>query len=103
MSKFRKITYILLLGGFSIWVIAFAWVDLSYFSNLPKIPDEKTGRINRVIVSHGSVRYGSGREVRILKMIENFQPIAIVSFLVAVTLGLTSGDMKVAAGRKLDE
>jgi predicted MPP superfamily phosphohydrolase len=103
MSKFRKIIYALLLGCFAMWVIAFAWFHVSYSSNFPKMPDEKTGRIYRMVVNHGFVVYGSEREVRVLRNVENSQPIAIVCFLVVFTVGLLSGDFKIAPGRKLNE
>jgi len=102
MSKFRKILYALLLGLFSMQIIAAAWLHVSYSSNLPKMPDEKTGRIYRMVVNHGFVVYGSEREVRNLRMVENSQPIAIVCFLIVGT-GLLSGDFKTAPGRKLNE
>jgi hypothetical protein len=103
MRKIRKIIYVLLLGIFSMQVIAVVWLHISYFSNLPKMPNEETGRTYQVIVNHGSIRYGSEREVRVLRNVENFQPIAITCFLIAVTMGLLSGDFKIAPGRKLDE
>ena len=103
MSKFRKIIYALLLGCFATWVIVFAWLHLSYSSNLPKIPEEKSGRIYRMVVNHGFVVYGSEREFRILRTAENSQPIAIVCFIIVVIVGLKSGDFKIAAGRKLNE
>lgn len=103
MAKFRKIIYALLLGSFLMWVIAFAWLHISYASNLPDAPDAKTERIYRVVVNHGFVRYGSEREVRILRWVENSQPIAFVCFLIASIVGLKSGDFKIAPGRKLNE
>jgi hypothetical protein len=103
MSKFRKVIYALLLGCFLMQLIAAVWLHLSYSSNLPKTPDEKTGRIYRMVVNHGFVVYGSEREVRILRNVENFQPIAIMCFLIVMTVGLVSGDFKIAPGRKLNE
>jgi ABC-type glycerol-3-phosphate transport system permease component len=90
MQKFRKIIYALLLGCFVTWVIAFAWLHLSYASNLPDAPDTKTGRIFRVEVNHDFVRYGSEREIHTLRWVENSQPIAIVCFLIALIVGLRS-------------
>jgi hypothetical protein len=101
MIKLRKTILTLLLGVFSMWVIAFAWIHLSYSSNLPGVPDEKTGRIYRMVVNHGFIRYGSERELHILKTIEDFQPIAILLFLLAVVLGLIWGVFKIAGSRKL--
>ncbi|MES1181047.1 MAG: hypothetical protein ABUL66_04205 [Verrucomicrobiota bacterium] len=93
----------MLLACFAMWIIAYAWLHVSYSSNLPKMPDEKTGRIYRMVVNHGFVVYGSEREVRVLRNVENFQPIAIVCFLIVVTTGFLSGDFKIAPGRKLNE
>jgi hypothetical protein len=85
------------------WVIAFAWLHISYASNLPDVPDAKTGRIYRVEVNHGFVRYGSEREIRTLRWVENSQPIAFVCFLITLIVGLRYGDLKIGLGRKLFE
>jgi hypothetical protein len=103
MKTLRKIIYALLLGCFASWVIAFAWLHLSYSSNLPTVPDEKSGHIYRMVVNHGFVVYGSEQELRILRWVENSQPFAIVCFLTAAIVGLRSGDIKIARGRKLNE
>jgi hypothetical protein len=103
MIKLRKIIYAPLLGCFALWAIAFAWLHLSYSSNLPAIPDEKSGHIYRMVVNHGFVIYGSEREFRILRWVENSQPFAIVCFFIVLIVGLRSGDIKMAAGRKLNE
>jgi hypothetical protein len=103
MATLRKILYALLLGCFILWVIAFAWLHLSYSSNLPTTPDEKSGHIYRMVVNHGFVVYGSEREFRILRWVENSQTYAIVCFLTAAIVGLRSGDFKIARGRKLNE
>jgi hypothetical protein len=102
MPKFRKAILALLLGCFAIWVFASAWIHHSYFVNLPKTPDEKNGRIYRMVV-RGSDRYGSEGEVHTLSVIENARPIAFLFFLIAVTVGFVSGDFKIAPGRKLNE
>ena len=103
MIKLRKTILALLLGGFSAWVIAFAWIHLSYCEKLPSTPDEKAGRIYRMVVNHGFVRYGSERELHILKTVEDSQPIVILLFLLALVLGMSWGIFKIAKGRKLNE
>ena len=103
MKTVRRILYILLFAGFALEVIASVWVHLSYSSNLPTAPDEKSGHICRMVVNHGFVVYGTNREFRINRWVDNLQPFAIVCFLAAVIVGLRSGDFKMAPGRKLNE
>ncbi len=98
--KLRKTILALLLGVFSLWVIAFAWIHVSYSSSLPGAPDEKTGHIYRMVVNHGFVRYGSAGELHVLQAIEDFQPVAILLFLLAVVLGMSWGIFQIAKGRK---
>ena len=102
MIKFRKTILGLLLGFFGLWVLASAWIHQSYFSSLPKVPDEKTDRIYQMAV-HGSIRYGSAMELHTLKTVDNFRPIAVCLFLLAVVLGMSWGFFKIAKGRKLNE
>jgi hypothetical protein len=99
MAKFPKIIIISLLGCFATWVIAFAWLHISYASNLPDAPDAKVGRIYQVVVNHGFVRYGTEREIRTLRWVENSQPIAIACFVVAGIVGLRFGGIKIATSR----
>jgi hypothetical protein len=101
--KLRKTILALLLGVFSLWVIAFAWIHVSYSSNLPGAPDEKTGHIYRMVVNHGFIRYGTEQEFHTLKMVEDFQMIAALAFLLAVVLSMSWGIIKIAKGRKLSE
>jgi hypothetical protein len=103
MKLLRKILYGLLFGCFALFIIAEVWLQLSYSSNLPTIPDEKSGHIYRMVVNHGFVVYGSEQEFRVFRWVENLWPFAIVCFLVAVIVGLRSGDFKIAPGRKLNE
>lgn len=48
----------------------------SFYSSLP----EKGGHTIRMVVNHGQVVYGTDREFRILRWVENLQPFAIVCF-----------------------
>ena len=97
--KFRKTILALLLGVFSLWVIAFAWIHVSYTSSLPQVPDENTGHIYRMVVNHGFVRYGSAEELHALQAVEYAQPVAILLFLLAVVLGISWGIFGIAKGR----
>ena len=103
MTKLRKTILALLLGGFAFQCLAAIWLQLSYFSSLPKVPDDTAGRICRMIVQHGSVRYGSERELYVLQTVESFQPVAILLFLLAVVLGMSWGIFKITPSRKLNE
>jgi len=103
MSKFRKIIYALLLSIFAMQTIASVWLHFSYSSNLPKMPEEKSGRIYRMVVNHGFVVYGSEREFYIFQIVQNSQPIAVMCFLIFLMVGLRSGDVKIATGRKLNK
>jgi hypothetical protein len=95
MSKIRKVIIALFFCPAVLWVIAFVWIQLYYYSNLPKTPDEPTGRIYRIAVNHGSIRYGSKREIQISRTVEDFQPIAIIFALIGGAIGLRYGDFKV--------
>ena len=102
MFRIRKIAMGLLLGLFAVWVLTSAWISHSYSVNLPKSPEEKTGRIYSIFVG-GGTRYGSEREIHIFKALEHCRPVAFSCFLIAVVVGLVSGDIKIASGRKLNE
>ena len=84
----------MLLGSFTMWLLFSCWIQLSYASNLPKVPDEKVGRIYRMEVNHGSVRYGSEREIQTLKWTENCQMITMVFFLIALVLRVKYDDFR---------
>ena len=101
--KLRKTILALLLGVFSLWVITTAWIHVSYSSSLPGAPDEKTGHIYRMVVNHGFVCYGSEREFQIFKAVEDFEPVAILLFLLAAVLGMSWGIFQIAKGRKPNE
>jgi hypothetical protein len=65
--------------------------------------DDNTGHTYRMVVNHGFVVYGTNREFRVYRWVENLQPFAIVCFFIAVIVGLKYGDFKMAPGRKLNE
>jgi hypothetical protein len=101
--KIRKIFLGFLLGIFGLWVLSAVGIHLSFSSSLPAAPDEKTEHIYRMVVNHGFVRYGSARELHVLQAVEDFQPVAILLFLLAAVLGMSWGIFKIAPGRKLNE
>jgi hypothetical protein len=101
--KLRKTVFALLVSGIFAWLIPCVWIQLSYCSKLPEAPDEKTGHTYRMIVNHGFVRYGTERELHILKAADHAQGVAGLLFLSAVVLGLRWGMVKIAQGRRLNE
>jgi hypothetical protein len=58
--------------------------DLYYWKMLPKSPDYSSGRVNEIVVSHGSVRYGTVAE-------ENAMHIAGTLAVFACSAGLIAG------------
>jgi hypothetical protein len=92
MVAARKTIVILLLCGFFTWLIYFTWVHLSYASHLPRSPNQQTGQTYRIVVNHGSVRYGTARNLRALEWAENSQLIAIAFAAIAMWLQMTYKD-----------
>jgi len=70
-------------------------MDFLYCSNLPKVPDKKTGHIYRMVVNHGYVRFGTDRDVRTQQLMKNGLPIAALLFMSALLLGLRLGVLHV--------
>ena len=103
MKTFRKILYSFFLGFFVVALIASAVVQLGYSSNLPPQQDENSGHVYRIVVNHGSVVYGTDREFRAYRWVDNLQPVAVVGAFVVLILGLSFGDLKMRSGRKLNE
>jgi hypothetical protein len=97
--RIRKIFLGLLLGIFGLSVLSGIGIDLCYFAKLPKALDEKSGHTYRLVVTHGSIRYGTEREIHALKMVDDFLPIGMLFFLLAAVLGMSWGIVKVAPGR----
>jgi hypothetical protein len=103
LKTFRKTIYALFLGFFAMELIAGVGVHLCYSSNLPTVQDDKSGHVHRMVVNHGFVVYGTNREFRAYRWIENLQPFAVVGGFVVLILGLRFGDFKWAPGRKPNE
>ena len=98
MVKLSKRIITLLLTLFAAWVVLAVGIDVYYFESLPRAPDEGAGRTFRMVVSHGSVRYGSAREFRVLRVVEGSLPIPGFLFLAALALGLRYGHLHVRRG-----
>ena len=91
----RKIIIGLFAFCFVTWVITAIGLQLYYYSNLPRTPDQKTGRIYQIVVNHGSIRYGSEQEIRVSQVVDNCQMPAIFLFVTAILIGLKYGHLKV--------
>jgi hypothetical protein len=91
----RKILIGLLLGVSVLWFLLGAVIHTLYYNNLPRVPDKNTGHIYRVVVNHGAVRYGTDRDARTLRLMQNGLPIAGLLFASALLLGLKLGVLHV--------
>jgi hypothetical protein len=101
--KIRKMFLGLIFGIFGLSVLSGVGIHLCYYSYLPATPDEKNGHTYRLVVNHGFIRYGTEREIHAFKIIEDFQLVAGLLFLLAIVLGMRWGIVKIASGRKLNE
>jgi hypothetical protein len=88
MVTLRKTIIIVLFGSFVGWLIFGFWIDLSYASNLPDAPNDKTGRIYRMVVNHGFVRYGTEEDLRLFRWMENTQPVAMTFLVMGIVLAI---------------
>ena len=95
MLKLRKAVLGVLIGSFVACVVAAISIDQYFYSSLPRLADEKAGRVCKLVVSHGSVRYGSEGELHVLRAAQEVFPIGAVLFLAAVLLGLRWGIFQV--------
>jgi hypothetical protein len=87
----RKILIGLLICASILWCLALVALQVLYSSHLPSVPNSNTGEIYRMVVNHGRVRFGTDREVRMLRVMEHGFPIAGLVFLSALLLGLRLG------------
>ena len=53
---------IALASGFMACVLSQIYIDISYDSQMPASPQPETGRVYRIAVNHGDVRYVSQKE-----------------------------------------
>src|SRR5262249_2475491 len=91
----RKKLILLLLVVSVLWGLLGAAAHWYYYYDLPKTPDYNTGHIHRVVVNHGSVRYGSAEQARVLELLQNGLPVAGLLFAVALLAGLRLGVLHV--------
>jgi hypothetical protein len=92
---FRKTLIGLLLALSVSWSLLGAAMQWFYYYDLPKNPDNSTGRTNQVIVNHGSVRFGTENQARTLRLMQNGLPVAALLFVVALFVGLKLGVLHV--------
>ena len=91
MARFRKPLLGVFIGLFVASVLAYISIDIYYYIELPNAPDQSRERTQRMVVSHGSVRYGSERELHALRAVEELFPMGAGLFLAALLLGLRWG------------
>ena len=91
MLNLRKTVLGVLIGSFVACVVAAISIDQYFYSSLPRLADEQAGRVCKLVVSHGSVRYGSEKEARTLKFVNDIFMFSVFPFLIALGLGLKWG------------
>ena len=79
----RKTVLAVLMGGCFACFGWDAWIGMSYFAYMPHSPQPETGRIYRVEVMHGSVRYVTKSEFARKSGTENVGYIALGFFAAA--------------------
>jgi hypothetical protein len=95
MGKLVKPTLVCACALLAAWVLASAWLHLSYCANLPSAPDERTGHTFRMIVNHGFVRYGTERQLHAFEAVEDASPIVGTVFVFAILIGVFSGQVPI--------
>jgi hypothetical protein len=95
MAKLVKPALFFAFALLAAWVIFAGWVHLSYAQNLPGEPDERVGRVYRMTINHGYVRYGTEREIHIRRAVDDFLPIIGTIFALAGLIGLFSGQFPI--------
>jgi hypothetical protein len=91
MVTFRKVLILSVAGLCALGFFLAADLDFWNYNHLPKVPDENTGHIHRMVVSHGSVRFGTDHDVRLKQLIHNGTPVAGIIFLLDLLIGLHVG------------
>ena len=86
--KLRKMIITVLAVTFGAYVFLVAGIDLSYYLWLPKNADISTARTHQIVVSHGSIRYGSEHELQFRAIVMRMMPVAMAFFFSALLLGL---------------
>jgi hypothetical protein len=75
---FKRLVVVLLLSVFFIGLSVHIGIELAYASNKPRYPQVETGRIVRITINHGSIRYVSQEE---LERLHSVQTAALCSML----------------------
>jgi hypothetical protein len=87
VTKYRLVIGVLLIFFFlSLGFLIF--LELKYFYELPKYPDVLLGRLNKVVIAHGSVRYAKAEEISLLQLGRR-------SAIVGAFLGFAAGVLNV--------
>ena len=73
------------------WFLLGAVIDLTYYNNLPRNPNNDTGQTNQVIVNHGSERFGTAKQIMTIRLVHKGLPIAGVVFAVTLFVGFKLG------------
>jgi len=89
MVKFRKTVLSVLFGLFAACLIFSFGLYLYFYSALPTAPDQQAGRIHKMDIGHGFIRYGSEKQFQVLETDKNTVfPLSFIPFLLAAALGL---------------
>jgi len=88
---------------FGLYVMALCTADLGYYLYLPRTPDDKSGRTNRIVVSHGSIRFASQAEVDFRDRLLRNALIPVILFFAAYFLGLKWGLLRFGGRQQLLE
>ena len=92
VSRIRKILIIVLSSFFISGLCTVICFDQYYFAFLSRNPEPKSGRIYRIVVSHGSVRYGTKEEWVRIHRVEQFALIGAAGMFIAGILILQYRD-----------
>jgi len=92
MVIIRKTLIVLLLSIFFAELGTVIFLNISYSSHLPGVPNEQSGRIYRMSVNHGFVVYGTKQESQRLNIAEKYLPLAGICALIAGILNFKYGD-----------
>lgn len=99
--RFKKLAVSGLVYTFGFYVVVVWSIDFCYDKWLPRAPERATGRIHQIVVSHGSVRYASNREIQLDEITLKLRPIVLLIFFTALLLGLKWGVLHVAGTKSL--
>lgn len=95
MTPIRKCVIVTLCAIFFIALVAAITLDQYYSASLPKEPNETSGNVHQLTVSHGSVRYGTQQEIDQLHRVKEWEMIGIVCGIIAGTLNAMYRDFSI--------